>query len=93
MWHGKPVIACCNFAAEDYIVEGETGYVLPSGDSEGLRKRILELWNDPEKVRVMGQKGHEHIEKHFTHFKFIRRLLRLAFVLGESNKDKEQHFN
>lgn len=82
MWHGKPVIGCCNIAAEDYIIDGETGYVVPSGDSEALRKRILELWNDPEKCRQMGQKGHEHVLKNFTHEIFIRRALRMVLVLG-----------
>ncbi|MDR1923811.1 MAG: hypothetical protein LBQ66_05510 [Planctomycetaceae bacterium] len=82
-WHGKPVIACCDIAAEDYIVEGETGYVVHSGDSEGLRKRIIELWNDSDKVKIMGQKGREHVEKYFTQTKFIRRLLRLALLIGD----------
>jgi glycosyltransferase involved in cell wall biosynthesis len=83
-WHRKPVIACCSIAAEDYIVEGETGYVVPSGDSGELKKRILELWNNPEKVQTMGKKAREHIEKYFTQIKFIRRLLRLALIFGEN---------
>jgi len=85
MWHGKPVIACCNMAAEDYIIEGETGFVVPSGDSKLLQKKILELWNDPERVRKMGRQARKHAEKHFTQEIFIRRLLRLAFVLGDES--------
>lgn len=83
MWHRKPVIACCNMAAEDYIVEGETGFVVPVGDSELLRKRILELWHDPERVEQMGRKGHEHVAQNFTHDIFVRRLVRLAALLGK----------
>ncbi|MCL2118201.1 MAG: glycosyltransferase [Planctomycetaceae bacterium] len=82
MWHGKPVIACCNMAAEDYIIDGTTGFVVPSGDSELLRQRILELWNDPEHAEQMGCNGHRHVMENFTHDLFIRRLLRLAMVLG-----------
>jgi glycosyltransferase involved in cell wall biosynthesis len=81
MWHSKAVIACCSIAAEDYIVDGETGYVLPSGDVEGLRKRILELWNNPDKCKEMGRKGREYCEKYFTHELYIRRHLRLALVV------------
>ena len=81
MWYSKAVIACCSIAAEDYIIDGETGYVLPSGDVEGLRQRILELWNDPAKCEEMGRKGREHCEKHFTHEHYIRRCLRLALVV------------
>ena len=83
MWHRKPVIAVDNMAAEDYIVEGETGYIVPCGDSQLLKQRILELWNDPKKCREMGEKGHEHVLKNFTHEKFIRRLVRLALILGD----------
>ena len=91
MWHSKPVIASCSMGAEDYIVEGETGYVVPAGDHEGLRKRILELWNDPERCQEMGKKARAYAEKNFTHKMFIRRVLRLAFVLGqrESTKNSE----
>jgi glycosyltransferase involved in cell wall biosynthesis len=78
MWHGKPVIAVDRMSAEDYIIEGETGYIVPPGDVTLLRRRILELWNDPEKCREMGRKAREHVEANFTHEAFIRRLLRLA---------------
>ena len=89
MWHSRAVIACCSIAAEDYIIEGETGYVLPSGDVEGLRKRILELWNDPEKCQEMGRKGREHCERYFIHEHYIRRNLRLALVVfAEYKKEK-----
>jgi Glycosyltransferase len=92
MWHSRPIIACCNMAAEDYIIEGETGFVVPSGDSQLLRQRILELWNDPQLAEQMGIKGHQHVADHFTHDLFIRRLLRLALLLGvtkQSDKNKE----
>ena len=84
MWHQKPVIAADSIAAEDYIIDGETGFIVPSGDSALLRERIMTLWNDRELVRRMGQAGHEHVEKNFTHAAFVRRLLRTAVILGES---------
>ena len=82
MWHGKPVIAADSIAAADYIVDGETGFVVPSGDSQLLRERILTLWNDRELVEKMGRAGHQHVEKNFTHAAFVRRILRAAKILG-----------
>jgi glycosyltransferase involved in cell wall biosynthesis len=82
MWHGKPVIAVDRMAAEDYIIEGETGYIVPPGDAALLRRRILELWNDTEKCQEMGRKAKQHAEANFTHEAFIRRLLRLATLCG-----------
>jgi glycosyltransferase involved in cell wall biosynthesis len=86
MWHGKPVIAVDRMAAEDYIVEGETGYIVPPGDATLLRQRIVELWNDTEKCREMGRKARKHADANFTHETFIRRLVRLAMLCGASER-------
>jgi len=83
MWHKKPVIAVDEMAADDYIVEGETGFIVPVGNSAMLKERIFELWNDLDKSREMGVKGRERAEKYFTHFLGLRRLIRLAFLYGE----------
>lgn len=83
MWHGKPVIAVDSIAAEDYIVDGETGFIVPTGDSQSLRKRILELWENATLCCEIGLKGHKHVENNFTHIRFLRRLLRLAKVYGD----------
>jgi len=82
MWHGKPVIASDSIAASDYIINGETGYIVPSGDSNALRKRIQELWNDQEKTITMGKAARIHADKNFTHDKFISRLFKVALILG-----------
>lgn len=84
-WHGKPVIAVDSFAAEDYVVEGVTGFIVPCGDVKLLRKRILQLWNHPELCQQMGDNARKHVEKQFTHDQFVRRLLRLALILGDSD--------
>lgn len=84
MWHGKPVIAADSIAASDYIINGETGYVVPSGDVLALRERILALWNDEDRCKEMGNNGHEHVKDNLTHEMFIRRLLRLALLLGRA---------
>lgn len=84
MWHGRPVIAADDIAAYEYVEEGVTGYVVPSGDAKTLRNRMLDLWNDPQKTREMGQRGRRRVERLFTHNLFIKRLLRLALLLGPS---------
>jgi hypothetical protein len=82
MWHGKPVIAADCMAAEDYIVEGETGYIVPPGDAALLRQRIVELWNDPEKCRQMGRKAKEHVQANFTHQAVMDRVFQVARLCG-----------
>ena len=83
MWHGKALIAVDDISAMDYIIEGETGYTVPTGDIDLLRKRILELWADKDKCRKMGEKGRELVVKYYTHDLYMRRLIRLAYLLGE----------
>ena len=80
MWHKKPVIAVDEMSAEDYLIEGKTGYIIPVGNSNMLRKRILELWNNSVKSQNMGEMGRASVEKEFTHFLALQRLLRLSLV-------------
>ncbi|HYE67257.1 MAG TPA: glycosyltransferase [Anaerovoracaceae bacterium] len=84
MWHGKAVIAVDNISAKDYVVEGETGYIVPSGDATKLKSKILKLWNTPHLCEQMGSAGRRHVIQNFTHSLFIKRLIRLASACGES---------
>ncbi|MDX9835812.1 MAG: glycosyltransferase family 4 protein [Desulfobulbus sp.] len=84
MWHKKPIIAVDSMSAEEYIIEGKTGYVIKSGDSSALREKILLLWNNPALCEEMGIQGRKHVEEYFTHRKFLRRLLRLALLCGKN---------
>lgn len=86
MWHGKPVIAVDSMAAEDYVLDGETGFVVKSGDSHVLRKQIVHLWNNPELCRDLGSNAHRHVRLCFTHSKFIKRLLLTAILYHYNNK-------
>jgi len=83
MWHSKAVIAMDEMSAEDYIVEGVTGYIVPTADVKLLRERILDLWHNREKAEQMGNKGQQLAHKYFTQVQGIRRLVRLACLVGQ----------
>lgn len=83
MWHSKPVIAMDDSSSLDYILDGETGYIVPPGDATLLRTRILELWEDRAKVHKMGEKGHQFVASSHTQILGIRRLVRLACLVGK----------
>jgi glycosyltransferase involved in cell wall biosynthesis len=83
MWHSKAVIAMDEMSADDYIIEGKSGYIVPHRDVVQLKKRILELWNDKEKSEKMGAIGKTMADKCFTQVLGIRRLVRLACLLGK----------
>lgn len=81
MWHGKPIIAADSIAAADYIIEGETGYVVPSGNTSLLRTRITALWGDPSWSASMGAAAARHAAATLTHRSFVKRLLSVARVV------------
>lgn len=82
MWHKKPVIAVDSMAAEDYVLDGETGFIIQPGDSKILKERIEQLWHDSDLCIAMGLTGRSHVANYFTHRMFINRLLRLAAQYG-----------
>ena len=64
-----------NGAAEEVVVDGVTGLIVPSHDRKGLLAAITRLFRDPELAARMGQAGHERYHAHFTQIHFGNRLL------------------
>jgi glycosyltransferase involved in cell wall biosynthesis len=62
----RPVVATDVGGAREAIVEGETGYVVPSGDEAMMAERIISLLRDPERARAMGQAGRRLVEEKFS---------------------------
>jgi glycosyltransferase involved in cell wall biosynthesis len=54
---GLPVVATDVGGAREAIIEGETGFIIASGDDETMSQRLIELLNDPQRGRAMGQRG------------------------------------
>ena len=55
---GLPVIGTRDCGAEDAIVDGETGLLLPQQDvGQSLATAILSLLQDPQRARRMGHAG------------------------------------
>jgi glycosyltransferase involved in cell wall biosynthesis len=48
------------------VRDGETGYVIPPGDADGLANRLHGLLADPEQARRMGAAGRTRAEQLFT---------------------------
>jgi glycosyltransferase involved in cell wall biosynthesis len=72
---GKPVVATDVGGASEAIVEGETGYLVPSDDDTALADRIGLLLADPELARNMGDAGRRRVELEFSTEKQLERTL------------------
>lgn len=63
---GKPVVATDVGGAAEAIAEGETGYLVPSGDSARMAARLVELLANDEMSASFGRAGRERVEQQFS---------------------------
>ena len=59
MAHGKPVVASAVGGLLDLVAHGETGLLVPPGDTDGLREALHWLLGDAELRRRMGEAARE----------------------------------
>lgn len=80
-----PVIGSPQGTMTEVIVDGETGFIIPSGDTEALAEKVKMLALEPELRWTMGQAGRRRLEEHFSEDVNHRRL---AEVVLSSISDK-----
>jgi spore coat protein SA len=71
---GLPVVATRGGALPEVIVEGETGFLVERGDSEGLAAAIGKLLADPQLRQRMGAAGRARVRQLFTWDRTVARL-------------------
>jgi glycosyltransferase involved in cell wall biosynthesis len=63
---GCAVVATNVGGASEAIVEGETGYLVNSGDDAAMAARIVDLLRNPERRVQMGHNGRRVVEERFS---------------------------
>jgi N-acetyl-alpha-D-glucosaminyl L-malate synthase BshA len=61
-----PVIGSRAGGLPEVVVEGETGYLLPVGDVEGMADRAIEILSNPDLQRRLGRSGRDLAEGKFN---------------------------
>jgi glycosyltransferase involved in cell wall biosynthesis len=74
---GLPVVATDVGGAREAIAEGETGYTVASGDDELMAARIVELLNEPQRARAMGERGRLIAAEKFSCDRHLKNTLEL----------------
>ena len=64
-------------AAAEIIEDGSTGFLVSQSAPELLRKRILELFKNPDLAFEMGTRGRQRYQERFTDIDFRRRWMQL----------------
>jgi glycosyltransferase involved in cell wall biosynthesis len=63
---GRPVVVTNVGGAAELVSEGETGYLVSSGDDATMAARIISLLRDSESAREMGEKGARVVREKFS---------------------------
>ncbi|HEX8145420.1 MAG TPA: glycosyltransferase [Pyrinomonadaceae bacterium] len=66
MGAGRAVVVTDVGGAREVVTDGETGYVVASGDDAAMAERIISLLQDPSGARLMGERGRQLIERKFS---------------------------
>ncbi len=83
---GLPVVATDVGGVREAIVEGETGFIVASGDHEKMANRIIDIFNDPDRAHSMGVLGRSIVEARFGCEHHLRNTLELyAELLSARN--------
>src|SRR6476661_7725927 len=54
---GKPIVATDYGGTPELVLEGQTGFLVPSHDAGALTGRVLKLLNNPELANKFGMEG------------------------------------
>ena len=79
---GKAVVVASDGGMQDYVREGETGFVVPTGNPSALRAAIQRLLADPAEAIQMGRCARELVEREMSYERRIGLLARLC--MGEA---------
>ncbi len=63
---GLPVIVGDSGGAPETVQDGDTGFVVPSGDHQQLAERLSWLLDNPQLAQEMGARGRGHVCAHFS---------------------------
>jgi glycosyltransferase involved in cell wall biosynthesis len=84
---GKPTVCTAVGGIPEIIDHGSTGYLVPPSDPVSLADRIVELLDDPERMREMGKAGRARVEAEFSLARSVRGAeYRLDEVAGRNHR-------
>jgi glycosyltransferase involved in cell wall biosynthesis len=89
MASGTPAVVSDVASLPELIRDGETGFIVPSGDEAGLREALARLLEDREMVDSMGARARAAVEQRFSWDHVADRCLSAYRELGRGRKQLE----
>ena len=73
--YSKPAIATATGCFQNYIVDGETGLLVPPGDVLALAQAIIKMLAVPDTAQYMGKQAYKYFCDHFQQSLITSQLL------------------
>jgi glycosyltransferase involved in cell wall biosynthesis len=75
MMHKKPIVACDVAPVNEIVMNNRTGILVPPGRDDLLAQALDRLLSDPEKRRIMGDKGYQRYCELYEGNKVMERII------------------
>jgi glycosyltransferase involved in cell wall biosynthesis len=83
---GKPVVAYDFDGADEVCLEGETGFLVRTGDTATVAQRLLQLASDAPLRERLGRRGQQFVRENFAVEKMVDSLYHLYLKLAADVK-------
>lgn len=80
-----PVVACNVGGIPEIIIDGQTGLLVPPGDSNALRDAVVSLLDQPERARKLGHAARQLVDEEFSIGKMAAGNLKVYRELADVN--------
>lgn len=82
-----PVVAFDSGGVNEWMKDGEFGYLVPRGDFSMMKDKVIQLLCNPAQRMEMGERGHEFIVRKFHRTRHVDAVIRiLEGIAGERTR-------
>jgi glycosyltransferase involved in cell wall biosynthesis len=83
---GKPVVSYDFDGADEICLDGETGFLVRTGDTATVTQRLLQLANDAPLRKRLGRRGQQFVRENFAVEQMVDSLYTLYLKLAAKNE-------
>lgn len=80
---GLPVISTNHAGISDVIIHNQTGYLVNEHDVQGMANYMLELLENKDKAKILGEAGKKNIQENFNMTRHIEKLNQIIYKAAE----------